>query len=331
MTQHSSQYARENEQIALGLARHVIGQSQRTGPRVGEVLRRLANKAQPGAKEQIAFRDLLTTSGPSGGYLVGVSQGPAVLDVLRDGHYLREVGVTVFDGLTEHLAMPTVKTEHSGMWMASENGAMSSTDPVFGQASMTPKRAVGFVTYTHQLSLQVDASEQVLMHQLREGVTEMLEAAVIAGTGVSGQPTGIVNTSGVGTQSGSTLSYAGMRAMRKATLLAGAAERKLAWIGAPDVQETLGGRERASGGGRFLWDDDGIMGRPAYATKRAPTGTLVCGDWSRCIVGIWGNSFELEVDPYYGFTSGHLAARMILACDVVFYPPAGFTVATSVS
>lgn len=330
MNHFSQQQARESTQIATALAHHVVSQS-RPSQRLGDVLYRLQGM-QPGEKADIAFRDLTAAAGGSaGGYLVGTSTGHAVLDALRDGHFLREVGVTVYDNLNENLAVPVVTSGLSGSWLSSEGASIGTGDPTFAQRPMTPKRAAGFVVYSHQLALQVESSEQVLADQLREGVTELLEAAVIAGSGSSGQPLGIVNAFGVGTQSGTSLSYAGVRAMRKGTLLAGAAERKLSWVGAPDVQETIGGRERASGGGRFVWDDDGIMGRPAYATKRAPAGTLVCGDWSRCVIGIWGNSFQIEVDRNYGFTSGTLAARMILSCDVMFHPAAAFSVATSVT
>lgn len=327
----TQQQAQQNAQIAVGLARHVLAQNE---PRqsFAAAIRTAANNAnREGGKVRVAFRDLTASSGPGGGYLVATSTGPAVLDALRDGHFLREVGVTFYEDLQENLAVPTVKTGIAGGWVGAETGAITAGNPVFGSVSLTPKRACGFVAYSHQLSLQVNASEQVLRTQLREGITAILEAAVIGGSGASGQPTGIINTPGVGTQSGSSLSYAGLRAMRKAVLLAGAAERNLTWIGAPDTQETLGGRERAAGGGRFLWDDNGIMGRPAVATSYATAGSLVCGDWSRCTVGIWGDAFELEIDPYYGFNTGQLAARMTLSCDVMFHPATAFCVSTSVT
>jgi HK97 family phage major capsid protein len=326
----------QQTRIALSLAEHVVRQAK-GGRTIGEALRDIqraqTGPAGPGPVSQgrMAYRDLSTASGPRGGYLKG-TEALAVADLVRDGHYLGEVGVQYISGLTSDVTIPAVRAGITGEWVNLQSGTqITPSDPTLGQVSMVPHAAAGYTRYSRQLSLQHAALESTLSMLLREAVTGLLEQAVLTGAG-GVAPLGIKNTAGVNTQAGAALSYAGLRAMRKAVLLAGAAERKLHWIGAPDVQETLGGRARiATTDSRTLWDDNGVMGRPATATAYADAGTLVVGDWSRCLIGIWHDAVELELDPFADFARALEGARLILHCDVAFPQPAAFAVATGVN
>ena len=319
--------------IALSLAEHVVRNS-RTGHRtIGERLREIAtNQQRPGQRGgegKLAYRMLSTSSGSQGGYLRDV-QNLAVADLVRDGHFLGEAGVQYVTGLVGDVTIPAVRQGITGHWLDTNSGAaIIPSDPTLGQVSMTPHAATAYTQYTRQLALQADALESTLNITLREAVTSILEQAVLNGVG-GVQPLGLAGTTGVNAQSGTSLAYAGLRAMRKNALLAGAAERRLLWIGDPATQELLSGRERSSNSGRYLWDDDGILGKPAIATAYASPGTLAVGDWSRCLIGIWGD-IELTYDPFANFAKALEAARLVMYCDVAF-PQAGvFSVATGVN
>jgi hypothetical protein len=120
--------------------------------------------------------------------------------------------------------------------------------------------------------------------------------------------------------------------MRQTALTAGAREDAMQWIGTPAVQGLLSARERASGGGRFIWDGRSILDLPANATPTAPASTLILGDFSKLLLGIWGPpSLVLEVNPYQNFAAGIMAARCVLSCDVALPQPGAFVVASSVS
>jgi len=275
-------------------------------------------------------RDLTVASSAAGGYLVGGDKRPPI-DVMRSWSATARAGVTLVSGLIGNPSIPQVSAAAAASWGATEAASITHDQPDLGESVMTPKRAAGVTRFSRQLMKQASALDAFIEAQLLEAVGALLDQAILAGTGVDGQPLGIINTSGVGTQSGAALSHAGTRAMRKQVLDAGGLEERIAWVGATDVQETLGGRERFSGGGRAIWDDNGMLGRPAHATGYAPAGALIGGDWSRCMVGLWGPGFIVETNPYENFQSGQLSARIILECDVVLTPRAAFTVATSVS
>ena len=104
------------------------------------------------------------------------------------------------------------------------------------------------------------------------------------------------------------------------------------WIGAPDVQETLGAREFSAGSGRPLWDDGKILGRPAIASSLVAAGTLVLGDFSRCTLGVFDrHGLAVECNPYESFQSGLVSFRLIAAVDIGISPAAAFAVSTSIT
>lgn len=252
-------------------------------------------------------------------------------DVMRTWSATARAGLTILDGLVGTPNIPRVLTAATSAWRATETASATHNEPVLGEVVATPKSQGAFIKFSRQLALQADAFDAFIEAQLFEAAGALLDQAVLAGTGVGGQPLGIANTAGVGAQAGASLDDADTRAMRKQVLEAGATEDSFAWVGSPSVQDVLSGRERFVGGGRAIWDDARILGRPAAATAHMPSGTLIGGDWSRAIACIWGPGFVVEIDPYTNFTTAKIQARVLLYCDVVLSHPAAFSVATSVS
>lgn len=278
-----------------------------------------------------AVRDLSAGIAPAGGFLVSTNVGGSVADILRPWSVTAAAGATILPGLVGNIALPRVTTAATGGWLSTETTAAPQNEPVIGQVMLAPKGAAAFARYSRQLAISAESAESFVRAQLLEAVGALLDQAVIAGSGASGQPTGITNTAGISTTSGTALAYSGLRAMRKAILSVGGREASIAWIGGVDAQEILGGRERTTNAGRYLWDDSGVLGRPAYATNYCTATTLIGADWSRAVIGIWGPGFTIEVDPYTAFQSGRIAARIILECDVAFITPGAFAVSTSIT
>lgn len=276
-------------------------------------------------------RDLNVASAPGGGYLVStVAASP--FDVLRPFSVAVEAGMTIVPNLTSNVTLPRVTTPSAAGWLSTESSTMPTGQPVLGQTPMTPKTAAVTVNFSRQWNLQAEAGGILLNQQLLGAVGKLADEAIFAGTGASGQPTGITLMPGIGTQSGTSLAHAGILAMRQAVLAAGGREDRLRWVGTPTVQQTLGARERAAGGGRFLWDDGVILGRPAHATSTAPAGMLCVGDFSQAVLGIFGPpAIRLEVNPYQDFKAGIMAVRVVLSVDLAIPNPAAFTVAATVS
>jgi HK97 family phage major capsid protein len=274
-------------------------------------------------------RTMTTTSGSKGGYMLG-GQALDAVDVLRPWSIVAGAGAQIHEGLVGSVPLPRVTAETQGTWIGEAGVAPSESPPTMGEGSLKERTAVAFIKFSVQLLRQAEKAEMLFRAQLLAAVGAMLDAASLAGAGGI-EPLGLSNTPGVGTQSGASLAHAGLLAMRKAVVSAGGREDRLLWVGAPNTQETLGARERAIGGGRFLWDDGFILGRSAFATKSAPAGTLFCGDFSQMHVGLFGPGIRIDVDPSQDFNSAGLVARVMLMADVAFAQPAAFVVAKSVT
>ena len=279
----------------------------------------------------IATRDMTAASAANGGYVIGTANADP-FDVLRPYFVVGQAGVTVLSGLRENLTIPRVSGAAAATWVA-EDGVTQygESQATVGSVSLSPKVAAVRVDFSHQFQRQAPAVEMFLRQQLLSAVGELLDQAFFSGSGNSGQPLGLLATANINTASGSNLALAGLLEMREEVLAAGGRESGLRWVGGTDVQELLGARERVSGGGRHLWDDNGILGRPAAATKLAPAATLVAGDFSRAIVALWGAGLRVEIDPYTAFTTGVLSARVVLDVDLAFPQPAAFSIASSIT
>ena len=99
------------------------------------------------------------------------------------------------------------------------------------------------------------------------------------------------------------------------------------------MRALLEGRERVTGSGRFVWEHDEVADRRAYVTTDMPAATMLCGDFSLVVLGIWGQGFQLEVNPYdpTGFKAGTIQGRMIVSCDVACLHPSSFIKSESIT
>lgn len=277
-----------------------------------------------------ALRTLTTQPGSQGGYLVG-TQTASPIDVLRPYSVIAEAGINMIEGLVNNVAIPRVANAAPGGWIG-EGGSLPEAQPTLGQASLTPRTGGAIVYFSHQLLKQGEAGEALLRQQLLATVGTLLDKAFFVGVGGI-EPIGLLSTPGVQSVSGTGLAHAGLLDMREAVLAAGGREDRLRWVAAPAVQKLLGARERSSGGGRYLWDDGFVLGRPAHATATAPASTLVVGDFTQAYLGIWGPapSIRVEVNPYQDFNAAGMAARVLLIGDFVFPQPTAFAVAKAIT
>jgi HK97 family phage major capsid protein len=308
----------------------IIGQMRSLLSEQGPQKRRVSTGSLADLVQAVAERDLTSGSAPAGGYLVGTKITP-MQSLLARFDIPTQAGASVISNLAGPVVVPTITTHAGITWLASDGSSIGESDPTFGQGAMSPKFAAVKINVSRQLLLQ-SAVTSVVGVAVGESIGRGVTAAALAGTGASGQPIGLLNTPGAFSQSGTSLSAAGLRAMRKSVLMAGAREDRLTWIGAPDVQETLGSREFSAGSGRVLWADGKIEGRPAIATFLAPAGTLFLGDFSRMTIGIFDEAgASLETNPYENFMAGIASFRLILPIDFLFAPAAAFAVATGVN
>lgn len=275
-----------------------------------------------------ALRDLTKGTASAGGYLVATDTRPAV-DILRPWSVTARAGVIVETGLQASQAVPKVTAKATPYWLPTEASGVTPSQPTLAQISMEPKTASAMVAFSRQLSRQTNA-EWFVRRELMRTVGTAVDQAVINGSGASGQPTGILLTAGVQTVAGATFNAQALNMKRKVADM-NVADDAISFLSTPAVRELLESRERAAGGGRFVWDGDKVADRPARVTTDMPAATMLCGDFSNVYVGIWGEAFQLLIDPSTNFRSGGIQAQIQLSCDVAVLHGAGFCSAGSIS
>ena len=275
--------------------------------------------------ELIATRDM-SVAGVSGSQYLTSTDTAAPSDILRPVSVTVQAGVTVIPDLKANVAIPLVGTAATGHWLGTEHTAITETQPVIGQASMTPKTVAAFLRFSKQLSRE-PAVEPFLRSHLVGTIGQLVDQAVLNGSGVSGEPQGLFQTPDITSQSGTSLTWESVLAMKKAA--AAANGEASAWIGTPATREILEGREKAAGSG-FIWDDGRMAGIPAFATMGAPVASLCCGPWSSIVLGLWGD-VEVTVDPYTSWNTGVLQMRVMLHCDVAVLNRQAFVISATVT
>lgn len=318
----------------LSLARTVMGLAYgKLNGEDREVLEETArrnNQLFDPLRPYIEFRDLSAAVAGAGGYLKPTETREAI-DILRPWSVTAKAGMLVESGFVGDIAIPKVTVKSTAGWLNTETAQVNPSTPNLSQAVMTPKQVGDVIVFSRQLAQQTNADRFVGRELLRT-IGTSLDQAALSGSGASGQPLGILNTLGVQTQSGTTLN-AGTATMKRKSAEANVTDESITFLSTPSVRELLEGRERATGGGLFVWDKDQVADRRAYVTTDMPPATMICGDFSTIYLGIWGQGFVLEINPFdtAGFKAGLIQGRMLVSCDIALLQPSAFVVASSIT
>jgi HK97 family phage major capsid protein len=305
---------------------HLAGENQEA---LQESARRDGVTFDP-VRPYISFRDLSVAVGASGGFFKQVDTQESI-DILRPWSVMARAGIQIEFGLVGDQLIPKVTAKTTPNWLPTEATTGTASTPQLSQIALTPKNVIGSLNYSRQFSKQANAP-QFAGRELLRTVGTAIDQAVLNGSGVSGQPTGIIGTAGVQTQSGTTLN-AGCATMKRKSAEANVTDESISFLSTPAVRELLEGREKATGGGKFVWDKDLVADRAAYVSTDVPTAVMLCGDFSLIYVCFWGAGLVLEINPYEqnNFRAGIIQARVLVSCDVAVLHPPAFIVASSIT
>lgn len=276
-------------------------------------------------------RDMTVASAPGGGYLVGTSNLPSWVELARPRSLALSLGVDQLDGLTSNLTIARETVTPTITWLSGEGTPAAETQPSVGQISLTPKTAAAFTQFSRQLLLQSSPSvDRFLTRTLLAAMGVAVDVAVINGSG--GQPTGLLNTAGLGTVNGAALALAGVHEFQ--TDIADALSPFCGYATTRAVAALLAQRQKATGTSSFLWEgnlyEGTLGGYRAMTSGNVPAGNLVFGDWPSILLASWG-TLAIEIDPYTNFATALINARVMHSLDVGVLRPAAFALAPTVS
>ena len=291
------------------------------------VAKQLIMRAQRGSGQAMAaYRDLTAGNANNGGNTVATELlGSSFIELLRNALVLDRMGVTMLRDLNGNIAIPSQTGTATTYWVA-ENGAPTESQQAFGQVTMSPKTIGAFTDYSRRLLLQSSIDVEAFVRaDLAINIALGILAGALNGSGSSNQPTGILNTSGIGSvamgTNGGAPTYAALVDLETAVAVANADVGNLSYLTNSKVRGKLRKTEVFTGtNGMPVWGkgrESGlgdVLGYDAYVTNAMPsdltkgTASGVCsaavfGNWADLMIGMWGG-LDVMLDPYTGATAG---------------------------
>jgi len=274
----------------------------------------------------ILTRDLSKASAPGGGYLVGATiEGFST--ALNHAMVLSKLPVTKLLNLTGDVIITRESVKGTAGWLSSESTQMPDAQATYGQIAMAAKTVAASIIVSRQLVLQTALGPQI-ERALATTLAEKVDATLIAGSGASGEPTGLANMSGIDTRTGAGFTHAMSASMFKVSAGYESSD-STAWVCGVDANEDLQTRERATGSG-FIADNGQVLNRPLHVSRSVGAQVLLCAPWSLVWWASWG-ALEINVDPFTHFQSGKVIVRAMWTMDFACERPAAVAIATALT
>jgi HK97 family phage major capsid protein len=287
----------------------------------------------------VSRRDLTAGVGSAGGYLVGTETAPGDVFVgaLHASSVMARMGIARL-GLVGNATVPRTSGSVSTYWLPSEGTTITESNFTFTIGAATPKNVGAYTEVSGQwLKQSSTPAQNFVLTEMARATAAAMDSAIIGGTGASGQPLGILSTSGIGTTTGAALSWPGIADMLNDVEGQSAlvVPERAGWVGHPGVAQLLRQRVKFAGTNSPIWTDQNtIGGYSSLASNSVPANALLFGDWSGVALLEWG-TLQVSADPYGVnsalFKSNMAGIRALWTCDLVVLRPKSFTKAESVS
>lgn len=279
-------------------------------------------------------RDLTVATAGAGGFLVE-TQNVGFIDMLRNRSVAFRMGARRLSGLQGNVTVPRQSAAATAVWLANEASTITESQQTFVQLSLSPKSVGAYTEISRQLLLQSSpGAEGIVSSDLSRVVAIAADLAVLNGSGASGQPTGIINTAGIGSVTGTSLAYAGVLEFQTDVAASNVEPVSGGYVTTPAVAALMMQRVKFTNTASPLWEGNvwngNMSGFAAMSSNQMPSANMLFGDWSEVVVGEWG-VLEVEVNPYANFQAGIVGVRAIYSLDVAVQRPFAFSLATSIT
>ena len=252
------------------------------------------------------------------------------IDVLRNNSAVMPLA-TMLNGLTGDVKIPKKTAAASAAFISSEGGAAGESELTVGSVTMAPKSLGAFTDITRQLMIQSSIDvENLVRNDLAASMAIAIDDAALEGSGSSGNPTGITNTSGINTVSLSSAAaptFAEMVSMETAVRVDNALLGDLAYIVHPTNYGTLKTTEKATNTAQFVAVNDEINGYTAVVSPQLTANNYVFGNFNDLLIGMFGG-LDIVVDPFSNSSSGTVRIVALQSVDVAVRHAVSFCAAS---
>jgi len=285
----------------------------------------LSTAATGGSASEVVFDDFVPTA----------HRGDLFIEALRARQVLGGLGTTYMSGLTGRIKMPKLATGANAAFVE-ELGDVADGAGTDGGVTLQPRTMGAFVDMSRLLMMEsVPAIEQIIRNDLLASAADRTEFYAIQGSGSSGQPTGILNTSGVNNLDISTGTDVDALTWSDIINLVKLVEedngivnsQAAGFLSHPAVKAKLASTAKvASTDSVMILNDpwNNLYGYPAAFTSNIPTdldpgdagndaSALIFGDFSQLMIAQFGAP-SILVDPYTNSRAG--SVRLVLHAEL---------------
>lgn len=298
-------------------------------------------------REVASYRDLTVGTPTAGGNLVATDLlSSSFIDLLRNRMVTRMLGATILGGLQGDVAIPRQSGGATAYWVTEGNSPTESQQS-FDQVEMSPNTVGAFTDISRKLLIQSSIDiENLVKRDLATALALELDRVAINGSGVGAEPTGILNTSGIGNvgTSPAAPTYADIISLWTETATDNADFGALSYLTTPAVCGKLMQTFTNTGTSAEIpvWKngpgDGSMIGYPAVVSNQVPSNlgsssnastpdstlhALLFGNWNDLLVGEW-SGMDLTIDPYTHSTSGTLRIVILMDADIGIRHPESF-------
>jgi HK97 family phage major capsid protein len=292
----------------------------------------------------------MSTTAASGGYLVPEEWSTQMIEQVYSNIVAASAGVRRMSGLNIHTVRQPVLTGSATAYWVAENGAITASTLTDAQRTLQPNEAAALVKASNQLlDLSNPSASAVIQEDMTMKIAQLVDLAVLRGSGSANQPTGVANTSSIRTvtASSSALTWALLEDFPYELASQNTLKGKLAWVMNP---RTVHNMKQLTSANRPLFVGSpynepigagfaggSLVGYPVYQTTAVPitggTGSdeaeVYFCNWDDVVLADWG-AMELmaskEADT--AFAANQTWIRAIWLVDVMVRHAASCCVCT---
>jgi len=305
----------------------------RVNPLAEQVRERILAALPPEIRDQFMSRAALDVqTATKGAELKFIEPGPFI-EMLRNRMLVRALGARVLTGLQGDVAFPRQTGAGTFSWVPeSPTADVASSNLLLNQLVLAPKIGQSTTSYSRKLLAQAVRDIDMLVREDLAAINALgIDLAAINGLGTSNQPTGILNTAGIGSvtvgANGGVPTYDHFVDLETQVAAANADVAAMAYLSTPQTRGRMKKSAQISATtGIPAWFMNEINGYGGNVSNQVPsnltkgTSTTIChailfGNWAEVLIGQWG---ELEViaDPYSQKKRGDIEVTTFIMADV---------------
>ena len=260
-------------------------------------------------------------SAPAGGFLVpDMSQG--LIDRLTAQSMVSQLPVTRLAAPSGvgSLILPRVASGTTGAWIG-EGGTVNESSMTLDRITMTPRLAGIRAAFSRMLlATSTPSIESVVVRDLAQSLSELVDTALLSGSGVGNEPKGVLSQGTPLAESSYANLWNALAATVQTLESANVDMSSARWLIGPATAQRLRTEFKADGAdavdGRFIAESgNGLLNLPMTVSTFVPAQTAVLAAWSDVIVAQWGLA-DLIVDQYTNAETGMIRVVLYLMLDV---------------